>query len=273
MSTSPAAATTSDHWSEATRLRRLARRSLPARWRLALALWRRQWRDRRAGYRFAEARAASEGLPERLASYELTLSDYPGQEAQGEAKRANTRRMAAALDGLLIAPGETLSLWHTVGEPSEARGYRDAAALVEGALTSGPGGGTCLLATVVYNAGLLAGLEVIERRNHSVDTYGDDRYYRLGCDATIEYGYIDLRLRNRHRESVRLAVEVQGDVVRATVSSRVPRSFSVQLDVEERQAPAGWRMVTTQRRVQLADGRVRVEDLGASWYRCMPASD
>ena len=47
-----------------------------------------------------------------------------------------------------------------------------------------------------FNAGLLAGLEIVERSEHSVDTYSDQRYFELGRDTTIEYGYLDLRFRN-----------------------------------------------------------------------------
>jgi hypothetical protein len=49
----------------------------------------------------------------------------------------------------------------------------------------------------VYHIGIIAGLDIIERYNHSVDIYTDDtRFAPLGTDATVVYGYKDLRIRN-----------------------------------------------------------------------------
>ena len=102
------------------------------------------------------------------------------------------------------------------------------------------GGSTCLLSTVVYNAVLLGGMEVAERHAHSVDTYGDARYFELGRDATIEYGYRDLRFRNPFPYPVVLNVDVSDERVRVTVGADRPRDFTVDLAVSEpvRESPA-----------------------------------
>jgi vancomycin resistance protein YoaR len=157
---------------------------------------------------------------------------YPGQEAAGEAKRKNSRILAGALNGSAVQPGETWSLWKLAGAPTRAKGYGEAAAIVNGELTSAVGGATCLVSTVVYNAGLLAGLEVVERAHHSIDTYGESRYFELGRDATIEYGYLDLRFRNDFPWPLQLELQVDDDEVRASFRAPVPRPFEVDVTVE-----------------------------------------
>ena len=253
-------------------LRRLARRWLPAPIRLRLALTRRALRDARSGVRFAVARDTRDGGAYEAARYALPFIDYPGQEGMAEAKRHNQRLLASALDGVVIAPGETLSLWRLSGAPTARHGYAVGAALKDGVLTSEIGGATCLLSTILYNVALLGGLEIVERHNHSVDTYGADRYYELGRDATIEYGYLDLRFRNPHAYPVLLTVNVEPERVVVALRTRAEPGFSVEIDVTppmQRRREDGVHVtsVRTARRVRWASGTAVDEDLGMSSYR------
>lgn len=195
--------------------RRIARRWLPRRLRAELALLRRAVRDRRSGVAFALGRGERDAFHCAFEGYELPVIVYPGQERLAEGKRRNQRLMAEALDGARAEPGETLSLWRLAGRPSARRGYLAGAAIVNGRLTAEIGGATCLLSTVLYNVGLLAGLEVAERHAHSVDSYGEARYFEPGRDAAVEYGVLDLRFRNPHPFPVLLAIEADEARVRA----------------------------------------------------------
>lgn len=274
------------------RLRVLARRYLPYELRVRIALARRAWRDRRAGVVFAEA-SQPDRLPFTFSSCDGPVIDYAGQRHLARAKRHNQRLLAAALDGVVLAPGETFSLWRLAGAPSAEAGYADAAAIRAGRLTTEMGGATCLLSTVIYNAALLAGLEITERWCHSVDTYGDERYFELGRDAAIVYGYRDLRFRNPFAYAVRLGVSADSDGVRAEVTAARPREFAVELRVSEplrepfsttwvidpSLAPGeeivvepgydGLRCRTT-RIVSWANGARREDDLGESHHLMMP---
>ena len=50
---------------------------------------------------------------------------------------------------------------------------------------------------LIYYVSLMAGLEVLERHPHSRDIYDDQtRYAPLGADATVAYGFKDLRVLN-----------------------------------------------------------------------------
>ena len=274
-------------------VRRLLRRWLPFELRLRIALLRRWLRDHRARHPFATSRADGGGFAHVIATYERSIPIYPGQERFADAKRTNQCLMAGALDGALIGPGETFSLWRYVGRPTARRGYARAAALKNGRLTTDVGGATCLLATVVYNVALLGALEILERKCHSVDSYGARRYFELGRDAAIEYGYTDLRFRNPHAYPVMLRVRVDDDRITARLLAPVPADFQAEIlvsaprelppgrmerknrhlgPVERRLADPGLPGIVTRttRVVRFCTGEVRRDDLGESVHKPQP---
>ncbi len=253
-------------------LRRWLRRHLPAGLRLRLRLIRRAATDRLAGLRFAASTAGDEGraaaFPFSFARYRIPYIDYPGQERQAAAKRNNHDVMASAIDRTLIAPGEVFSLWRTAGEPVAERGYQSAATIRAGTLTEEVGGAVCLMSTVLYNTALLGGMQILERWNHSIDLYGDARYFELGRDATVEYAYRDLRFRNAYPYPVMLRVATDGDGVAIWLDSPRPPPPPVQLTVREldsAESPDASLAVETVRRVS-RDGRLEIDYVSRSEY-------
>ncbi len=99
---------------------------------------------------------------------------------------------ADALDNNLIKPGEVFSFNRIVGPRSEETGYKEALVIEQNKFTPGIGGGVCQVSSTLYNSVLLSGLEIVERSNHSLPV----AYVPLGLDATVAYGYYDLRFRN-----------------------------------------------------------------------------
>ena len=256
-------------------LRRAARRWLPRRLRAEVAIARRHLRDRRGGDTFATRRGDPSAFPHRFEGYELPMIIYPGQEHLAEGKRHNQRLLAQALDGVRVEPGEVLSLWRCAGRPSARRGYLPGAAIVAAELTSEDGGATCQLSTVLYNAGLLAGLDVVERHAHSVDVYGEARYFEPGRDATIEYGVLDVRFRNPYPFAVLLELAADDDRVAASFRAPVADLPAIEITVEVPPAGDGTWSARTLRAITppgtprgTPPGREpRREDLGWSVYR------
>ena len=263
------------------RVRRAGRRWLPYRLRAQVAVARREVRDRRSRVVFARRRGDPAAFPHRFPGYELPCVIYPGQERHAAAKRHNQRLMAAALHRVRVDPGQVLSLWRCTGRPSARRGYLPGAVLFEGRIVIGEGGSTCLLSTVLYNAGLLAGLDVVERHAHSTDVYGASRYYELGRDATILYGVLDLRFRNPYPFAVLLDVAVDDARVAAAFRAPVPDLPVVAISVEgpgdedcgrAADAPPRRRRVRTLRTITPPGGAPRSESLGWSEYRIPDAA-
>lgn len=122
----------------------------------------------------------------KLASFSTTSTN----NANGN---ENMRISLNACSGSIIDPGEVWSFNDCTGDSNlESNGYKPAGVIVEGRSETGVGGGICQSSTTIYNAGLLSGMEVVERYCH----YYKSTYVDAGRDATIDYGNLDLKLGN-----------------------------------------------------------------------------
>ncbi|MDI6870795.1 MAG: VanW family protein [Bacillota bacterium] len=164
----------------------------------------------------------------RRAGIRQLLAKYTTRFDPGDANRVHNLCLAAqALDGTLLRPGEILSFNRTVGERTEARGYRPAPEIVQERFVAGIGGGTCQVSSTLYNAALLAGLEVRERTAHSQPL----GYVPPGRDATVYYGLIDLKIRNNRRRPVVFATTVGRDTLTVAVCGQKEDSPEVRLEL------------------------------------------
>jgi vancomycin resistance protein VanW len=149
------------------------------------------------------------------------------QEIKGssfvEGKLANIRLGAQRLDGVVLAPGETLSFWKLVGRPTAAAGFAMGRTIRGGVVSGELGGGLCQLSGIVYEAGLRAGLDPVERHPHSRDLYAEaDRFTPLGLDATVVWPYRDLRLANALAIPVQFSFLVESASITAFVLAPEP---------------------------------------------------
>ena len=116
-----------------------------------------------------------------------------------ENKVHNITRGAALLNHNLVGAKKNWSFWHRIGRPNAANGFLPGRNIVRGKLVALTGGGLCQLSSMVYHLALLGGLTVLERHAHSLDIYEEDqRFTPLGADATVVWGFKDLRLHNHH---------------------------------------------------------------------------
>ncbi len=201
-------------------LRKLVRRLIPLAARQALAHARRRWHDVRHGVRLSEARGETD-LSGFTLHVELSQAVMPG--AMLENKLANLARGAQRINLALLAPRQTWSFWRYVRRPSERNGFVAGRNLVNGQLTRQIGGGLCQLSSLAYHLGLLSGLVVVERHPHSIDIYREhERFTPLGADATVVWGFKDLRLSNPHGVDVLLECYVQEQRLIGRVYARGP---------------------------------------------------
>lgn len=104
----------------------------------------------------------------------------------------NIKRAAGAIDGLVVAPGETFSLNGATNPRNAANGYVEAGIILDGRPDSGVGGGVSQVATTLFNAAYFAGMELVEHQEHS---YYISRY-PAGREATVFGDVIDVKFRN-----------------------------------------------------------------------------
>lgn len=146
-------------------------------------------------------------------------------------KEANVRRVVAALDGVLLPPGTTLS-WHAaVGPPLRARGFRPGPELHDGRLAVAGGGGACQVANLLFWLGVHGGLEVVERHRHGLDLFPDrGRTVPFGAGATVSWPRADLRLRNPHEGAARLSLRVAEGRLHGALELEEPLEHEVSLE-------------------------------------------
>jgi len=116
-------------------------------------------------------------------------------------KITNLQLAIKQLNGIIIQPGETFSIWQLVGRPTKAKGYLEGMTLSNGEVRSGIGGGLCQLGNLVYWMILHTPLTVSKRCRHSYDVFPDiNRKIPFGSGATLAYNYIDLQIKNDTRQ-------------------------------------------------------------------------
>ncbi len=174
-----------------------------------------------------DAPPTEDEFPVELGSFTTTLH---GSLA---ARTVNVRLAAEAMDGVVLEPGDVLSFNTTVGPRTAARGYQPAPVILHETRQVQTGGGVCQVASTIFVAGLLSGLDVVERWRHSspVD------YIALGEDATIAWGAKDLKLRNTTAQRVRLRVQIVGATLSARFVGVDPQDDTFELAREERELP------------------------------------
>lgn len=147
-------------------------------------------------------------FPFRLAEYACPLINPPSQRGLFENKIHNIRLAISRFDPPVLLPGQTFSFWDVALAPTAENGYREGAMFINRQVRTSLGGGLCQLSGLIYNLALLSGCEIVERYNHSIDAYGEERYIPLGRDSTVAYGRKNLRFRNPHGFAIKLELNV-----------------------------------------------------------------
>ncbi len=96
------------------------------------------------------------------------------------------------INGVVLLPGESLSMYEYLYPCTEENGYRGAIAYADGGYVDSIGGGICQIATTLYNALLKSELKVTKRYPHSMTV----SYVKPGWDAALSAGYKDLIFMN-----------------------------------------------------------------------------
>lgn len=139
-----------------------------------------------------------------------------------EQKKQNLRLAAERIGRYVVMPGEVFSFWRTVGNPN-TRQFAASRGIRGGVLQLERGGGLCQASGIIHHLSLLAGFEIVERYNHSVDLYTEEtRFCPLGSDATVAYGYRDLRVRNTSKSPVQFILDVHEDHFTGSLCSKTP---------------------------------------------------
>ncbi len=115
------------------------------------------------------------------------------------ARIQNIRTAAEAFHGLLVAPGETLSMADILGDITLDKGYAEALIIYGDRTIKGVGGGVCQVSTTLFRTAFFGGYELVERHPHAYRVL----YYEQGpsspgpgLDATVFVPLVDFKFTN-----------------------------------------------------------------------------
>ena len=195
----------------------------------------------------------SKAFPDRLSRYSTRY------DASNRDRSTNLELSAKKINGTVLLPGEEFSYNKVVGKRTIENGYKNAAVFSNGRVEDGLGGGICQISTTLYNAVLLANLEITERRNHSFVTSYEDP----GRDATVVYGVQDFKFKNSRKYPVKIEASVKNGVATMTVMGI---KEDVEYDVKIRAYKTATIPYKTEKRknANLAEGKEKVIQSGTN---------
>ena len=123
-------------------------------------------------------------------------------------RRVNIANGVRLLNGILIPPGEEMSLIKALAPFNGENGYVQELVIKGDRTIPEYGGGLCQIGTTAFRAALHSGLKITERRNHS---YRVVYYEPAGMDATIYEPAPDFKFVNDTPGYILFIAEVEGD--------------------------------------------------------------
>ncbi|MEI7709747.1 MAG: VanW family protein [bacterium] len=149
-------------------------------------------------------------------------TNFDGSTADRE---HNIQIGAAAINGMIIAPGAEFSTIAAIGHVGAEEGYVKELVIKENTTTKEYGGGLCQIATTLFRLALNAGLPITERVNHRFVVH---YYDPPGLDATIYGPHPDLRFVNDTGNYLLLQARVEGhEVIMELYGQKDGRSVAI----------------------------------------------
>lgn len=143
-----------------------------------------------------------------LATYTTTIYDTD------ESRIHNIKLAVEKLNNATIEINQEFSFNNTIGPMGEKQGYKKATGFDgNGKKIQIYGGGMCQISSTLYNAVLIANLEVTERHAHSRRVY----YVPQDKDASVAYGGADFKFKNTSDKKLKIIATTDGHDVTITL--------------------------------------------------------
>jgi vancomycin resistance protein YoaR len=155
-----------------------------------------------------DATASDLGISEAVSAISTYFYD------SGSARVHNISTAASAFHGLLLAPGETLSMANVLGDISLDTGYAEALIIYGDSTIEGVGGGVCQVSTTLFRAAFFGGYPIVERYSHAYRV----GYYEQGpnspgpgLDASVFVPIVDFKFTNDRSSWLLLETYIYGN--------------------------------------------------------------
>ncbi len=128
-------------------------------------------------------------------------------------RKVNVANGASKINGSIVYPGETLSVYKTVSPFTKENGYALAGSYENGQTVQTYGGGICQVSTTLYNAVIRAELKIVERFPHSMTVH----YVPRSADAAIAGTHKDMKFKNTFDTPIYIEGKANGSTITFTV--------------------------------------------------------
>ena len=149
----------------------------------------------------------TEAFPDMLSTFTTRY------DASNAPRTTNLKLAVGKINGAVVMPGETFSYNKTVGKRTAEAGYKEAAGYQGGKVVQMTGGGICQVSSTLYDAVVMANLDVVERHNHAFTT----SYVGAGKDATVVYGALDFKFKNTRKYPVTIKATAQNGILKIDI--------------------------------------------------------
>ena len=159
------------------------------------------------------------GNTEDLETIQDMLGTYTTYYGSTYGRNTNVERGAELINDHVVWPGDTFSVCDHLVPFTAENGYELGGAYSNGQVVQEYGGGICQVSTTLYNALLLAEIEIVERHNHTMSV----SYVPTSMDAAIAEGSMDLVFRNNLETPIFISGYAYGGELTFTVWGKETR--------------------------------------------------
>ena len=158
-----------------------------------------QWSGENATIDLITEVTEPKGTREELAQVQDVLGSFETDfSSSSSARKKNVRTGAEKLNGIVLYPGDTRSVYEAVSPFDAENGYALAPSYENGTTVDSYGGGICQVSTTLYNAVMRAELEIVTRSAHSMIV----TYVEPSMDAAIAGTFKDLQFKNNQETPI-----------------------------------------------------------------------
>lgn len=156
------------------------------------------------------------------------LGEFQTEHTKDENRNNNLTLACAAINGMILKPGEVFDFNVVVGKRTAEAGYKAADAYSSGKTVKTLGGGVCQVSSTIYYCCLLADLEIVDRSPHSYVS----SYMPMGTDATVSWNGPEFRFKNSTNYPIRIETEVADGYVKARLIGTDEKDYYIKMESE-----------------------------------------
>lgn len=164
-------------------------------------------------------------FPDVLSSYTIEAASHWDAD-----DKTNLQLACAAVNGIVLDPGEEFSFNAATGERTEESGYKSVGTIAnELPVRDQVAGNVCTVTNALYCSALLADFEVTERKNHVYPSVSEVPW---GFDAAVCWGDLDLKFKNTNATPVMIKADMNDGNVNISIIGVSEHSYNIKLAYE-----------------------------------------